>query len=104
MNDTLIVAIGALIGSLISILIPLLKKPHEVKKLDAEAAKTYAEAAKLSAERAEHSAQLQDVKMAELVAHIEDLEDWIDRLCKQLIAAGLTPVKMRTKKSKEMTQ
>lgn len=101
MNDTLIVAIIALIGSLVSILVPLLKKPHEVKNLDADTAKTYAEAAKLSAERAEKSAQIQEAKILELIAHVEDLEDWVERLSKQVISLGGSPVKIRQRKPKE---
>lgn len=101
MDNTLIIALIALIGSLASILVPLLKKPHEVKKIDADTVKTYAEAAKLSAERAEASAKIQDEKIAELMSYVEDLEDLVDRLSKQVIGAGLIPVKIRQRKKKE---
>lgn len=112
MDLTLILGIVSIIGSLAAVLIAILRRPHEVKNLDADTVKKYAEAASSSADRAHDTAveleeyrknseakikSLED-KITELEAYKaenESLRNWSERLVHQVISLGGIPVPMK---------
>lgn len=116
MTIELLTGIVGVIGAIVAILLPIMKRPHEVMGMDASTAKTYAESARLSEERAreycndleiyktaqEQKFALLEQKYDELkyelekaTAEIETLREWSERLVHQVQSLGAEPVKMK---------
>jgi len=100
MSEALIVAIIALLGSVVAIVVPLLKKPHETKKLDAETVKLYTEAM----EKAQQTFMARIDNLERRIEAVEEenerLTDWAERLVVQVKSYGGVPVRITLPKVK----
>lgn len=113
MNIELITGIVGIVGAVVAILLPILKRPHELRSMDAMTAKTFAEAAKIEAERAREACDELEafkdahkgdiallkkeveelkVKVAAIEQERDDLKDWAERLVHQLRSHDIEPV------------
>jgi len=108
MNIELITGIVGIAGAVVAILLPLLKRPSEMRNLDASAAKSYMEAAKLAAQEAkEAKADMKaeyEFAIKGLECRVSSLEeenliyrDLAERRGKQVESYGGIPAKKRTK-------
>jgi ElaB/YqjD/DUF883 family membrane-anchored ribosome-binding protein len=119
MNIELIMGVLGIVGAAVAIVLPILKRPHEMRNIDAAAAQAYAQAAKLASERAEKACDELDKykerisnelvslrtrvdELEELVRtreqEVADLKDWAERLVHQVKSYGGEPVPYKPRK------